>query len=1074
MPTNLVVMALEAPGMSVLCHIAIRPARGDFAYQAPSLPQADQAVADAGMTWRLGVGELVLRVWQKRLDGAAEKALHDDSDAGRISLPVSCPFWGGQAVTGQHFGPLPVFEKISNRPRCAGAGLLSADGLIWDDGVETLAAALKTQFEESDVINVLKRLGEEVSRRAGRGDSSAVKCPLGILERMRRAATGDEAGLFDVRIDKSQADPSGWGRGLLITRIGPVTGPARLMITTRHFDCPVSCSLIEFQPGVTEIRHDAGHHVTNVELAAFDEKGTLLERTETGFIQHISGATTIQSGADPLPPIRGAAANPDLELRARLSTDEFPILAAEKRGDGLETLWKMEDAIGELIGPEGRGTVRWFENSSGNQSEVVSFIKALLEDTSVKRATLADPYLGKEAFERVIIRHGRQDLDLTILISPSDIDPDAETLDVHAETGSHVAKLSAAIAHYGDLLCGTLQLLHLVRGSGGSQAFHDRYLVVWDRSDTPRAFLLSNSLNQAAGTWPFAIVELDRQTSHAVARYLIELEAGRDRDRSLTVERVWPPVSSASDPARLTDEHRPLLLWMADFSEKAEDAPLDDRETDGALVKWLASQSWIADSAADGATDEFRSLLARRWDASPDIDAEAMATRLAQLAEFRASTELSFIETIGPLVATTLPSDLTRHVLARAAALLGAVSSRWDKEAQLLFGQKDLLPATCTAALACSGRFRDMAALHLIAFQLQVDPLGVDTELATGNHSASLKALAMDAALRLCYIIRIPGMADRFATASSPGLRLLSLLDFDCDLNLWERRASAEPAADVEAFTLRLIDISAARVRASGFAITKLPEAEWEQELQRREDMLEAATAAMASGWPTNVNIGQAAHIVWTEMWDKIDFEERVSNALREAGHEEAATCLDALAASHVLNHLPKPDRVGTVPPPAHNLVWLGKGQLRRMARIIAASEAKPTDFVRSRLNPLTARWADAVDADLLGDKTSDTILSSLATIIIALQIALSAVTAKPLHRSGLASDYLHLVGRFLRSEEASWLLGSDLDRGMMRELAEVIGELRGICDIEDALDQMRCDVAISETLKERLGLLPT
>jgi hypothetical protein len=69
----------------------------------------------------------------------------------------------------------------------------------------------------------------------------------------------------------------------------------------------------------------------------------------------------------------------------------------------------------------------------------------------VAKAFLVDPFLGSEALQRVIARQGNENINLTILISPGDIDPDTELPDAKAIKG-HAEKLTTTANEWSDKL----------------------------------------------------------------------------------------------------------------------------------------------------------------------------------------------------------------------------------------------------------------------------------------------------------------------------------------------------------------------------------------------------------------------------------------------------------------------------------------------------------------------------------------------------------------------------------------------------------------------------------------------
>jgi hypothetical protein len=150
---------------------------------------------------------------------------------------------------------------------------------------------------------------------------------------------------------------------------------------------------------------------------------------------------------------------------------------------------------------------------------------------------LVDPFLGTAALTRVIARQGHENLNLTIVVSPGGIDPDADHPDARA-SGDHIDKLVAAAEEWSDRLCGSISIVHVQRGGGRQQAFHDRYLVLINNADVPLVFLLSNSLSRAAGIWPFAISEFDRPMAWEVRGYVEDFLEGKG-DRQLVPKVVW-------------------------------------------------------------------------------------------------------------------------------------------------------------------------------------------------------------------------------------------------------------------------------------------------------------------------------------------------------------------------------------------------------------------------------------------------------------------------------------------------------------------------------------------------------
>jgi Type I restriction modification DNA specificity domain len=274
------------------------------------------------------------------------------------------------------------------------------------------------------------------------------------------------------------------------------------------------------------------------------------DRVSGAFVQSINFGLTAQGRVDELPPVfRGAPESTDLRHRARLHPTAFEGPAAGDRSGGLDALRGNRKRLDGLLGEAGQTVEnRWFEPGAESQIAVIRWIKTKLEKPGISRAYLADPFLGSEALQRVIARQGNEKITLTILVSPRGINPDADTVD-EKDSGDHLGKLVATANEWSDRLCGQISIIHIRRGDGAKQAFHDRYLSVVDQQGVPAVYLLSNSLSKAAGDWPFAICELDRVTSWQVHHYILRLIEGNHSDRDLRPETIWQSGEPASAPA---------------------------------------------------------------------------------------------------------------------------------------------------------------------------------------------------------------------------------------------------------------------------------------------------------------------------------------------------------------------------------------------------------------------------------------------------------------------------------------------------------------------------------------------
>jgi hypothetical protein len=182
---------------------------------------------------------------------------------------------------------------------------------------------------------------------------------------------------------------------------------------------------------------------------------------------------------------------------------------------------------------------RWFPRGIEGEVGAIAHLAHLINAGQIARAVLVDPWFGADALQRIVMRVGSQGIPLTILTSWTDTDPDTG-LDLDPAE-SPTAKLEAALRRAEPFLVPRLTMLNLVDGK--DRAFHDRYLLLYPHENPPKVFLLSTSINNLAGNWPFAMSLLASDVSREVQRYIEALCDGRDnaRNKSLTVSFKWPP-----------------------------------------------------------------------------------------------------------------------------------------------------------------------------------------------------------------------------------------------------------------------------------------------------------------------------------------------------------------------------------------------------------------------------------------------------------------------------------------------------------------------------------------------------
>jgi hypothetical protein len=185
---------------------------------------------------------------------------------------------------------------------------------------------------------------------------------------------------------------------------------------------------------------------------------------------------------------------------------------------------------------------RWIPRGIEGEVGAIAHLNHLINAGQITRAVLVDPWFGAEALQRFVLRLGSQGVQLTILTSWTDTDPDTNMILNPGE--SPTAKLEAVLRQVETFLAPHLTMLNLVDGK--DRAFHDRYLLLYPHDHAAKVFLLSNSINKVAGNWPFAMSLLAPDVSRQVQRYIEALCGGKDtaRNKALTISFKWPSDAS--------------------------------------------------------------------------------------------------------------------------------------------------------------------------------------------------------------------------------------------------------------------------------------------------------------------------------------------------------------------------------------------------------------------------------------------------------------------------------------------------------------------------------------------------
>lgn len=561
MPVALTVFGVATDTLDpTLFYVLLRTVRGSGEYPFPNLPK--NVAIDSVHRMTAPDNMLTVVTWDKVFSEAEEPDLQDAIDQGRLMIPVECPIAGGVMITGLPFGPL-IAEEVIEKSRISGVGLLYRKGIASNAPFEALREALDKSFKPGTASKVLRTLVARIGELSGMEEIFKRRRPIGIVDYFYRATgrAGVDGPLFDVVPEKPDLRTKAPMLQVHVRRhAAPTDQKFKVQVTLGNYDEVLCSVLIKIEADVPSVIVSAPAHITDVSLSVFNNEGTLVDQWNGKFTQGMQFGLSALGTVDTLPPpFPGSPKSPDLEARPRIHTTAFEGPSIANRSGGLDVLRKQEANVAALIGPLlAEFENIWFERGVDGQLEVIRWIKKKIEQPGITKAYLFDPYLGSEALKRVVARQGNETAELFIVVSPGDIDPDADRTEKTA-TSDYLAKLTCTAREWADKLVGRISVVHIKRGDGSSQAFHDRYLCVVDKKGVPTAYLLSNSLSKAAGDWPFAICELDRVMSWRVYAYILELILGQSKDGNLQPDVIWksadksmatqPGVSVASPPS---------------------------------------------------------------------------------------------------------------------------------------------------------------------------------------------------------------------------------------------------------------------------------------------------------------------------------------------------------------------------------------------------------------------------------------------------------------------------------------------------------------------------------------------
>lgn len=189
-----------------------------------------------------------------------------------------------------------------------------------------------------------------------------------------------------------------------------------------------------------------------------------------------------------------------------------------------------------------------YENTKGTfckkvgegECEIDSFCKIAeyLNQSRVKRVIIVDPYFSIKAMEKFLGRVENIKLELEIITSLSDIDPDEDAK--NAKNTNYINEVKVFLNRNAAIIHQSLRIINITQNK--NTAIHDRYLLRLLDDGTIDGYLLSNSLNSAGQSYSFVIAPMDKEVTYSVLEYVNELKDGELQIKKSKLERLQTEI----------------------------------------------------------------------------------------------------------------------------------------------------------------------------------------------------------------------------------------------------------------------------------------------------------------------------------------------------------------------------------------------------------------------------------------------------------------------------------------------------------------------------------------------------
>mgnify|MGYP003139463329 CR=1 FL=1 len=265
-----------------------------------------------------------------------------------------------------------------------------------------------------------------------------------------------------------------------------------------------------------------------MEAWLFDDEGKTIHHELSHYLLEVGYSMGIQGPVinidDKLSKKGQAIGNKSLSVVARTTTGHSKVSYAHTSGTRAHYAL-MKRLVSECFPKNEKD--RWFKKSLEDEIGVIHHFKKVIDNGYISKAILVDPFFSEESLIRLVTRLSQTKLDVNIVTSWANIEPD--TGEAFSEKKDPIESLKSALEKVKHVINPNLKIINMTWR--GEQAFHDRYLILYPIEGNPEAYLLSNSLNKMSGNWPFCMSHLSPSVANEVILYVSALTEGKDITR---------------------------------------------------------------------------------------------------------------------------------------------------------------------------------------------------------------------------------------------------------------------------------------------------------------------------------------------------------------------------------------------------------------------------------------------------------------------------------------------------------------------------------------------------------------